>query len=79
MISAAECEQLVVGQEYLVPCINGMPVVGEPHIDDDHFNHTPVHYHCDSRFMSEPEPYYHDKQHKCGPWCSRPFSILDSV
>lgn len=50
---AAECEQLVVGQEYLVPCINGIPVVGEPHVDNDHFNITEDHYHCDSRFHDE--------------------------
>jgi len=53
-VIAAECEQLVVGQEYLVPCINGIPVVGEPHVDNDHFNITEDHYHCDSRFHDAP-------------------------
>lgn len=43
-------ENLVVGETYLVPCVNGTPVIGEPHVDNDHFNHTENHYHCDSRF-----------------------------
>jgi hypothetical protein len=47
---AANCERLVVGEWYLVPCANGIPVVGDPHTDNDHFNNTPHHYHCDSRF-----------------------------
>jgi hypothetical protein len=54
VIAAAECDQLVVGQEYLVPCINGTPVVGTPHVDNDHFNVTEDHYHCDSRFSTDP-------------------------
>lgn len=51
--TASECERLVVGETYLVPCINGRPVIGDPHIDDDHFNHTENHYHCDSRFFDD--------------------------
>lgn len=47
---ASECEELVVGEMYLVPCVRGVPVIGDPHVDDDHFNHTEHHYHCDSRF-----------------------------
>lgn len=47
---ASECDELEVGRAYLVPCVNGTPVIGEPHVDNDHFNHTELHYHCDSRF-----------------------------
>jgi hypothetical protein len=50
---ASECERLVLGQTYLVPCVNGTPIVGDPHTDDDHFNRTPEHWHIDSRFDSQ--------------------------
>lgn len=43
-------EHVVVGRYYLVPCVNGIPVIGDPHEDHDHFNYTRRHYHCDSRF-----------------------------
>jgi len=52
-------EAPIVGQWYLVPCANGIPVIGEPHVDADHFNNTPSHYHCDSRF--------HDRDTRHGP------------
>lgn len=51
----------VVGEEYDVPCVwdyrdnTWKPVAGEPHVDDDHFNGTPKHWHIDSRFSALPE------------------------
>jgi hypothetical protein len=48
------CDNCVIGEIYSVPCIGGRPIVGEPHVDNDHFNHTPCHYHVDSRFENGP-------------------------
>lgn len=48
---ASECGELIVGQIYMVPVLNGQPVIGDPHVDEDHFNYTSRHYHMDSRFM----------------------------
>jgi len=41
----------VVGETYLVPSIDGDPVVGTPHVDHDHFQCTPNHWHLDGRFV----------------------------
>lgn len=46
-------DHVVVGERYLVPCVDGIPVVGDPHVDAEHFNNTPLHYHCDSRFHDQ--------------------------
>jgi hypothetical protein len=51
---ASDCERLVVGQTYLVPTVNGNPIIGDPHSDNDHLNRTPEeHYHPDTRFAGK--------------------------
>lgn len=53
-------ESPVVGQDYMVPCINGVAVAGEAHTDLDHFNCTPQsHYHTDSRFEDTEDIGFH--------------------
>lgn len=48
-----DVERPVVGETYLVPTLDGMPVVGRPHVDNDHFQCAERHWHYDSRFLPE--------------------------
>lgn len=42
----------VVGEHYMVPCFNGVPVITPPHDDVEFFGFTRSHCHLDARFLT---------------------------